>query len=394
MSKRSFWVIFLVLFVFSLFEFNAHGLSISYENLSVNAAYDPMTAIANITLGKHPHCVATNDATNRVYVGVDGGLMVINGETDQVIAEIPLGYDVVALAVNPLTNRIYAAIYGKNVTVFDGSSNLKVGSISEGLYYSYELAINPVTTLVYVADWSTFVGVPDYVRVYNGENFQSVTSVALGISANFERVGVAVNPNTNKVYATWTGNDSLFMMDGNTHLITKNVIPSYASEIVMVNSNTNRVYVGPAALNGESLEQITPSLNGEIKAVDPVHNLLYTVSGSNNFSRLDGSTHGLIDSLKLHWSFYSYYDRAAVNSASSKIYITNYSGNQTCVVSAGVLPQPTPSPTPSPTATPTPVPTSTPVIPEFPSYIAMPLLMVSILAGLIICKRKQRQNKR
>jgi DNA-binding beta-propeller fold protein YncE len=368
--------------VFSPFAFNAQGLSISYKNLTVNAAYDPMTAIANITLGKHPYCVATNDVTNRVYVGVDGGLMVINGETDHVIAEIPLGNEVVALAVNPLTNRIYVGIYGKNVTVFDGATNLKVGSIPEGLYYSYELAINPVTTLVYLADWSTVVGVPDRVRVYNGENFQFVTSIALGISPYYERVGVAVNSNTNEVYATWTGNHSLFLIDGTTHFITKNVIPSYASETVIVNSNTNRVYIGPAALNGENLEQITPSLNGEIKAVDPVHNFLYTISGSS-MSRLDGSTHSLVDSLKLHWTFYSYQDRAAANPASSKIYITNYDGNQTCVFSAGVLPQPTPSPTVSST------PTPTPVIPEFPAWTVTPLLMVLILAGLVIHKRKQ-----
>jgi hypothetical protein len=156
--------------------------------------------------------------------------------------------------------------------------------------------------------------------------------VALGISTIIERVSVAVNPDTNKVYAMWTGNNSLFMIDGNTHHITKNVIPSYVSRTVMVNSYTNYVYVGKAVLNGETLEQVTPDLTDEIKAVDPVHNLLYTFSGNTNLSRLDGSTHGLIDSLKLHWTFFSIYDRAAVNPATSKIYITNYSGNQTCVV--------------------------------------------------------------
>ena len=147
--------------------------------------------------------------------------------------------------------------------------------------------------------------VADSVRVYNGENFQFVTSVALGIATYIERVGVTVNPNINKVYATWSGNNSLYMIDGNTHAITENVGPSSFSRTVMVNSYTNYVYVGSAVLNGETLEQVTSGYTGEIKAIDPIHNLLYTVSSYENLCRLDGSTHGVIDSLKLHWTFSS-----------------------------------------------------------------------------------------
>ena len=340
MSKKIFYVMFLTLFVLSSLAFNAQELGISDRCLTANASYDPLTVIANITLGKHPYCIATNEETNRVYVGVEGGILVINGQSDQIIAEIPLGDDVEALAVNSLTNRIYAGIFGENVAVIDGATNLKLGEIPENLYNSYELAVNPVTNRVYAADWTTLVGVTDKVRVYNGENFQFVASVDLGIATYVERVGVAVNPNTNKVYAMWTGNNSLFMIDGITNLITKSVVPSFASETVMVNPYTNYVYVGTAILNGETLEPVTPSLTGEIKAIDPVHNLLYTVSGNTNLSRLDGSTHDLIDSLKLHWSFgiWSNFDRVAVNPTTSKIYITHYDGNETCVVSTGTPP--------------------------------------------------------
>jgi len=346
MSKKFFGIILFTLFVFSSSAINAQELFISYKYLTVNAAYDPMIVVANITLGKHPYCIATNNETNRIYVGVDGGLVVLNGETDQVLAEIPLGDDVVALAVNPLTNRIYAGIYGKNVTVIDGATNLKVGAIPQGLYNSRELAVNPVTNLVYIGDWTVVVGQADSVRVYNGENFQYVTSVALGISTYIERVGVTVNPNTNKVYATWSGNDNLYMIDGYTHTITENVYPSSFSTTVTVNSYTNYVYVGNAVLNGDTLEQVTSGYTGEIKAIDPVHNLLYTVSNYENLCRLNGSTHGVIDSLKLHWTFSSTYDRIAVNPTTFKIYITNYYGNETCVVSAG-----TPAPDTTPPTT-------------------------------------------
>jgi len=302
----------LTLFIISSFSFNAQELATTENYLIAHASYDPLTVIANITLGKHPYCIAINHETNRVYVGVEGGLLVINGETDQVIAEIPLGNNVEALAVNPLTNRIYAGT-SQNVTVIDGATNLKVGEIPQGLYNSYELAVNPVTNLVYIGDWSVWMGVADTVRVFNGENFGLVTSVDLGVAEFVERVGVAVNPNTNKVYATWSANNSLFLIDGNTHLITKNVIPSYFSQTVMVNPFTNNVYVGNAVLNGETLDEVTPGLTNIIKAIDPTNNLLYTVYSSNNtLYRLNGSTHGLIDSLKLPWLPFSFYDRMAV----------------------------------------------------------------------------------
>jgi DNA-binding beta-propeller fold protein YncE len=368
LSKKVFCVALLALFV--SFALNVEELPFSYKRLTVNAEYDPMTVVANITLGKRPYCVAANNETNRVYVGVDNGLIVVDGETDLVLAEIPLSDDAVALEVNPSTNRIYAGVYGENVTVIDGATNLKVGEIPERLYNSYELAVNPITNLVYVGDWTTIAGQVDSVRVYDGENFQSVTSVALGDTGIIERVGVAVNPSNNKVYATWTGNTSLFLIDGNTHLVTNNVVPSYFSRTTIINSYTNYVYVGTAILNGETLEEVTPTLANVIRAADPLHNLVYTVSSLSNLSRLDGSTHGSIDSLKLHWSFSSIYDMVAVNTATSKVYITNYYGNETVVVSAGA-----------------------PVIPEFPSDHMIPFLLVATLTGLVICKRKLRKSR-
>ena len=201
-----FCFILFTLFIISSFAFNVQELTTAGNNLIAHAAYDPLTIIANITLGKQPYCIAINHATNRVYVGVEGGLMVINGEIDQVIVEIPLGDDVKALAVNPLTNRIYAGKYGGSVIVIDGATNLKIGEILSSIYNTRELAVNPVTNLVYIADWTVWVGVADTIQVYNGENFELVTSVDLGVAVYSERVGVAVNPNTNKVYATWTVN--------------------------------------------------------------------------------------------------------------------------------------------------------------------------------------------
>ena len=180
-SIAFFCVLLLTLFIISSFAFSTLEFATNDNYLIAQASYNPLTVIANISLGKQPYCVAINPATNRIYVGVEDGLVVINGETDQIIAEIPLSDNVVALAANPLTNRIYAGVYTANVAVIDGATNLKVGEIPFGLYNSYALAVNPATNLVYLGDWSVWVGVADTVKVYDGETFQSVTSVELGI---------------------------------------------------------------------------------------------------------------------------------------------------------------------------------------------------------------------
>jgi DNA-binding beta-propeller fold protein YncE len=381
MSKKIFCVILFTLLVFSSFAFHAQESSISYKYLIANAAYDPLTVIANITLGKTPYCIATNDETNRVYVGVEDGLIVINGETDQVIAEIPLGDKVVALAVNPLTNRIYAGIYGSygrrgNLTVIDGATNLKVGEILEHPSNPWMLAVNPVTNLVYIAYPTGVASEPDSVRVYNGENFQFVTSVSLGYSRYFQDVGVTVNPNTNKVYAMYES--SLIMIDGNTHVVTKR-ISTYNNEMLMVNSYTNYVYVGNIfAYNGETLEEVTPQLwDTEALAIDSIHNFLYTVSDYGTLSRLNGSTHDLIGyGLALNWKFSATLDQIAVNPQTSKIYITDWSG-QTYVVNAALL-EATPSPTPS--------------LPREVIYAAVgAIVIVTIAVAVIVVKKRQKK---
>src|SRR4030042_4496831 len=117
MSKTVSCALFLALLVLSSFAFNAQELTISNRYLIANAASDPLVAITNITLSKHTRCIAVNNETNRVYVGVDGGVIVISGETDQIIAEIPMDDEVRALAVNPQTNRIYAGVWLGKITL-------------------------------------------------------------------------------------------------------------------------------------------------------------------------------------------------------------------------------------------------------------------------------------
>ena len=361
MSKKIFCLIVPVLLVLSSFASGAQGLASSHSNWIAKESYGPLEVIANITLDKEPKCIAVNDETNRVYVGVEGGLVVIDGETDEVLTEILSDTEVVALAVNPQTNRVYAAVYGENVTVINGATNQVVGGILERVYNSYELAVNPVTNLVYIADWTTILGEYDRVRVYHGENLTLIETVNIpgsNESTTIQRVGVAVNPDTNRIYATWRGNNTLHVIDGNTHEITKTVEPSSFSDTVTVNQYTDYVYVGKAVLDGETLVEVTSDYQGDLKAVNPLSNILYTTQYENLYA-LNGSTHAVLDSLELHWWISSYFDPIAVNPQTSKIYMINYQANQVSVV-----------------------------IPEFPVWTAILLILIVLTVAITIYKRR------
>jgi len=300
------------------------------------ATVDPLQQeiITTINLDKEPQCIAVNEQTNRIYVGAEDCLLIIDGETDTVIAEILPDVQVAALAVNPQTNRIYAAEYGDKIVVIDGSTNQQVGEIDEGIYRQSDIAVNPVTNLVYIEDRTVVMGSYDRVVVYDGETYTFVRAVNI-VGSNehptIETVGVAVNPETNRVYVTWSGNNSLCVVDGDTYEILGTVSPSSFSREVMVNPYTNYVYVGDAVLDGDTLVEVLSDYDGTVEAVDPVNNLLYTADYHNLYV-LNGTTHGIVTSLELEWFFSSYFDYVGVNCETDKVYLVNSDDNEIPVV--------------------------------------------------------------
>ena len=209
------------------------------------ASVGPLQIVATITLDKEPKCIAVNEETNRIYVGVEEGLMVIDCDSYDVVADISLKADVIGLAINPQTNRIYAVVYGENVSIIDGATNQVVDEMPEDIYDSSPgvgIAVNPVTNLVYIEDRTATMGRYDHIDVYSGVTNSLVASLNITESIThsyMEELGLAVNPETNRIYVTWSGDNTLHMFDGNTHEFMETVSPSSFSEEIMVNPYTN-----------------------------------------------------------------------------------------------------------------------------------------------------------
>lgn len=67
-------------------------LAYGFDAITRSVDSSSLELVATITLEKNPLGIAVNEETGIVYVGVEGCLMVIDGETNEIVAEIPLQF--------------------------------------------------------------------------------------------------------------------------------------------------------------------------------------------------------------------------------------------------------------------------------------------------------------
>jgi hypothetical protein len=302
-----------------------------------------LTVVKNIELSSMPKAMAVNSKVNKVYVGTENSLVVINGDTDTVEKEIPFGWSIIALEVNPQTNYIYVGGQS-NITVLNGNSYAIIGTIYQ-TGFPYSFAVNPITNLVYTASSTAFLGKYDNVNIYNGDTLQLVNTVEIPYSNKakiFHSIKVAVNPKTNMVYATWSGSSSggsIFQIDANNNNAVAAESYYYGfGTCLMVNSYTNYVYVDSSIFNDDNLTKLTQNYAGDLKAIDSIHNRLYTMD-SKVLNVLNGNTQTVLSSLTVGSSKSIGASEVAVNPETSKLYLgylsynsTDFLSNQTAVI--------------------------------------------------------------
>ncbi len=209
--------------------------------------------------------IAVNPNTNLVYVAVTGQLNVYNAQTHAFVTTIPLPqnytpcYDV---ALNLSTNRIYAA--GLRTYVIDGNTNNVLGNFDKS---GNEVAINPTTNRVYIAGMVNYPYSDPYViHVLDGGNNSWLTDIQIASLASFESIHLAINPSTNRVYATFTGDDNLRVFDGNSHAELTSVHLENIGYVV-VNPDTNKVYAGINYTDAVVLDGVTHTQVGMISRI-------------------------------------------------------------------------------------------------------------------------------
>jgi YVTN family beta-propeller protein len=210
---------------------------------------DAQTVVATIPI-PFASDVTLNPATGLGYVPANSGVDVISEKTNTVVGFIPINSarGVEEAAVDPLTNRLYV-------------------TTSQALY------------------------------VVNTTTNQVVATV------NVPAAGVAVNIATDKIYVS-DFDSNVYVVDGRTNNILKDISLPTGVENLVVNPVTNRIYVaedlfpGKVAVIDGATDQVITTVNagGDLTfnvGVDVLHNLVYTADQLGTVSVINGATNTL-----------------------------------------------------------------------------------------------------
>jgi len=156
-------------------------------------AYDSVTGDYIRPFASEPATdIVYNPAANKVYfIAPDGTLYIYGADSHSEIASILLSPGAV-LAVDPSTNQVYAAVTANGVHVISGATNTQTALIP--LVDADQLAVDPTRHRLYASDLG------GTLHVINTQTNTETDAFSLPTGATY---GLAVNPNTNLLYANY-----------------------------------------------------------------------------------------------------------------------------------------------------------------------------------------------
>jgi DNA-binding beta-propeller fold protein YncE len=297
---------------------------------------------ATLPVGNFPSYAATNSVTNTTYVANQlcntypctspGSVTVIDGATSTIKATINAGINPGPIAVNSVTNKIYvASICGNDpscqspgtVMVIDGNT-LATQTVTVG-YVPDDLAVNPVTNKIYVSNFCVGPGYPNNCSICQ-TGFNGIVTVIDGTTLATQNIplacataSLAVNPNTNTIYASSEGdlNDPpygmLNVINGTT-FSTQTVPTEIGTNMVRVNPTTNQIYVtnqcsDPTCQNGGTVtvvngatlqtQNVAAGFNPYFLAVNTNTNKVYTANLCRDLTCTSGPATSVINGTTL-----------------------------------------------------------------------------------------------
>ncbi|MBI3741426.1 MAG: hypothetical protein HY257_06685 [Chloroflexi bacterium] len=285
-------------------NFNSSAVTVLNENTG---------AILNtfLTGGVHSNAVAYLASLNRLYVSDrdNSSVSVLDATSGAQIAQIAVGDLPFGIAANAHNNRVYVANFSSGtVSVIDANVNTVTATIFVGANPTF-IAIDPNTDNAYVV-----VRGANAVKVINLAN-----NIIATISIATDGFGIAINPFTQRAYVSVQSNNTLAVINTQTNAIVGTInVPAQGFNLA-VNTNGNAIYVNIPAL-------------ARIYKIDGASNLISGFAATSL-----GADEGI-----------------AVNSATNRVYVSNFFANSVTVYTDSCAPAPTPSLTPTATNTPLP----------------------------------------
>jgi YVTN family beta-propeller protein len=277
--------------------------------------------VANITVGKFPWGIAVNPKTNMIYVAnqFSNSVSVIDGSTNKVIQTVAVGKRPVQVAINPKTNMVYVSDwnypYG-GLSVINGSTNRLAYNMQGMGGSSFGIAVNPDTNRIYVNNFAGSRGSNSTVSVLDGSNNSIIDNITIdtnkdgGVSTIPDAVRVvpiAVNPDTNIVYAADFTSPKTVLINGSTNVVIGSIMSG--AKGFAIDSKTNTVFMASSgqgcvysdcdnsseflyALNGSSNKVVDKiKLDGDVTglAINPNTNTVYVENTFGTISAIDAA---------------------------------------------------------------------------------------------------------
>jgi len=211
-------------------------------------------------------------------------------------------------------------LMGMSISWAQGISDVLLKTITAGDLPN-GVAVNPVTNRIYATNLNT-----GNVAVIDGNSHMIFTTIPVGV---FPR-GVGVNPTTNRVYVANSESDTVSVINGvdNTVLDTISV-GQHPADQVGINRVTNRIYTPNFDDNTVSvIDGLSNAVVATIPvgsrprgiAVDPLTNRIYVTNGfDDTLSVIDGNTNLVLDTIPV--GFFPAW--VAVNPDTRQAYVAN-----------------------------------------------------------------------
>ncbi len=168
----------------------------------------------SVPTGPRPAQIAINPQTNKVYVTNRGSLPASIGAVTVIDANTQTAFKIIELsavdpvaepggvAVNPITNRVYVALASGQLVIIDGQSDKVIDAVPPPVASGLDaVAVNPASNSVFVSSTSG-----NMVFVYDAdvERWSQTLTVGAGLYR-----GISVNPLTHHVLVSNPSDDTV-----------------------------------------------------------------------------------------------------------------------------------------------------------------------------------------
>jgi YVTN family beta-propeller protein len=323
------------------------GASARSDSLGATAGISPLATAQQLKTSGEPSGVAVDPQNGRAYVTdlEENALFVFDLSSGSAIAYVPTGRQpsqVVLLGTRAIVSNFSDA----SITVVDTSTNRAVKTLSVG---GLGVAVNSQTKRLYAAEGSR-------ISVLDTENDALLTTIEAPAGANLW--GVAVDPATNRIYATDVAAPRVLVYDGAKNTLIGEVTLDAPARFAIAVGPLGRVYVASytdqspqlSVIDGSSLKIITraPTSAFARSVVVDAGGLAYISGGT------DGSVTAVDTSSRASTKVSLAGPAGAVSSsaATTAVAINPASGELVVVTAGGVAPPARPFGDPSPVVKP------------------------------------------